>query len=200
MKSKSKQDDGSTIKSSQNLGTSESTRSLSDTDEMFFNTNSKSFTHHLQNFIDNTSENMYGEWEVEIPMDMKCGNEVLPDYNILTYIGQKAFKKIPTLIPFCPDKYPVYPIQPEKLGRMAKMMVSKEMGLMHSSMTYTINVLISALKLSKMMTMLFKGLLHKGSNAPEVFNTKVMFRKGLMNNIGDLLFVMIRRIVEGKIV
>jgi len=108
---------GSTINLSQNTIKSDSSISLKSSNEMFSNTKSHHFTHQLQNYIDETCDTLYGEWEPKLLMDMKCDNEVIPNYDILTYVGDSSFKGLPTLIHFCPDKYPVHPLPPHKIGK-----------------------------------------------------------------------------------
>ena len=81
---------------------------LSDSDDEFlYDDKSSFFTENLRDFIDETHGKMYAKWSCELHMDMKCGDQNIPNCNILGLVENQDMKKVPVYAHFCPKKYPV---------------------------------------------------------------------------------------------
>ena len=79
-----------------------------DDDDIFYDQKSSFFAENLKDFIDETHGKLYGKWESELLFDMKCGDQIIPQYNILRLIEKQEYKKVPVFAHFCPIKYPVH--------------------------------------------------------------------------------------------
>ena len=80
--------------------------SLIDRDDFLFDEKSIFFTENQKDFIDEAHGKLYGKWESELLFEMKCGDQTIPEYNILKLVEKKEYKKVPVFAHFCPKKYP----------------------------------------------------------------------------------------------